>query len=372
MAGGHIRKRGKCYSVIVELERDHKTGKRRQKCIGTFKRKEDAKKILNDTINKMYNNDFIMPGKLLVKDFLILWLETYAINLSPTTYYGYQVIINKHLIPYFGRIELQKLKPLHINKYYNEKSETLKGKTLLQHHRVLRKALDYAWKNQLIPKNPADMVDAPKVKKFESKVLNPEEAKKLLYAIKDTRFEIPINLGLSLGLRRGEMLGLRWSDIDFENGTITIQNNLVRVGTELLFKSPKTEGSIRTLAAPIELMRLLKEHRKKQMEIQLRSCEEYNNEHNLVCTRYDGSPINPSTFSHAFGDFLSKHELPHVRLHDLRHTNATLMLLSGTPAKVASSRLGHSSINITMDLYSHVLKDMNEDAAERLNEVIYK
>jgi integrase len=108
------------------------------------------------------------------------------------------------------------------------------------------------------------------------------------------------------------------------------------------------------------------------MELQIRSGGEYKNEHNLVCTKDTGAPFNTSSFSHAFGDFIKKLDIPHVRFHDLRHTNATLMLLAGTPAKVASSRLGHSTINITMDLYSHVLKDMNKDAAEKLNEVIYK
>lgn len=372
MAGGHIRKRDKSYNVVVELERDPVTGKRKQKSIGSFKTKKEAEKALVETVSKINRNEFIMPKKTLTKDFLTLWLNTYAVNLSPTTYNGYRLIIENHLIPCLGSKELQKLQPLHIQKYYNEKRETLKGKTLLQHHRVLRKALDYAWKMQLISKNPADMVEAPRAQKYKAAVLEPKDVKKLLNAVHDTRFEVPTNLALALGLRLGEILGLRWSDVDFENGIINIEQNLVRAGTKLIFKEPKTEESKRSISAPYDLLKLLKEHKKKQIELKIRSGGEYNNKHNLVCTRDSGEPLNTSSFSHAFGDFIKRRDIPHVRFHDLRHTNATLMLLSGTAPKVASSRLGHSTISITMDLYSHVLKDMNKDAADKLNEVIYK
>lgn len=372
MAAGHIRKREKRYTVVLELERDPITGKRKQKSMGGYKTKKEAESALIEIVSKINRNEFITPEKTLLKEYLELWLNTYAINLSPTTYNGYKLIIENHLIPYFKNIELQKLLPIHIQKYYNAKSKSLKGKTLLQHHRVFRKALNYAWKMQLISKNPADMVEVPKAQKYKATVLEPKQAKQLLNAVKNTKFEIPTHLALSLGLRLGEILGLRWSDIDFEDGVINIEQTLVRAGTELIFKEPKTEGSKRIITAPSELLKLLKDHKIKQMELQIRSGGEYKNEHNLVCTRDTGAPLNTSSFSHAFGDFIKKLEIPHIRFHDLRHTNATLMLLAGTPAKVASSRLGHSTINITMDLYSHVLKDMNVEAAEKLNEVIYK
>ena len=371
MASSYIRKRNKKYSAILEVGRDAVTGKKIQKSLGSFNTKKEADIVLTAAMAKVNSGDYILPQKMKVKDFLNTWLETYAKNLSPTTYNGYKIIVNNHLNPAFGELEIQKLQPIHFQQYYNTKSETLKGKTLIQHHRVFRKALDYAWKNQLITRNPADMVDAPKVKKYTSTVLTPSQAKQLLAAVKNTRFEAPVNLGLSLGLRRGEILGLRWSDIDFINKTINIEQTLVLVATELIFKEPKTEGSKRSISAPLELLKILSNHKKLQNELCLRSGGAFNNKRDIVCTRDNGDPINPSTFSRAFGDFIKKYDLPYFRLHDLRHTNATFMLLSGTSAKVASNRLGHSTINITMDLYSHVLKDMNEDAADRLNDVIY-
>lgn len=370
---GHIRKRGKKYAAIVELERDSTTGKRKQSQIGLYKTKKEAEGALSKTITDLNCNDYISPEKSLLKDFLTMWVETYAINLSPTTYNGYKQIINNHIIPKLGNRELQKLQPLHIQKYYNELSKTLKGKTLLQHHRVLRKALDYAWKMQVISKNPADLLDSPKVKKYKATVLEVNDVKKLLNIIQNTQFEIPVNLAIGLGLRLGEILGLRWKDIDFDNGIIKVEQTLVRAGNELIFKEPKTEESSRSLSVPDTLLKLLKDHKRNQLEMKMRLGVEYDNKYNLVNTKYNGSIINTATFSHAFGDFIRKHkqDLPQIRFHDLRHTNATLMLLSGTPAKVASSRLGHSTINITMDLYSHVLKDMNIDAAKKLNSVIY-
>jgi integrase len=267
---------------------------------------------------------------------------------------------------------LQKLSPLHIQKYYNLKSKDLSGKTLLQHHRIMRKAFDQAYKMQIVSKNVFDLVQAPKAKKFKASVLSIEQGKQLINAAKNTKLEIPINLAIALGLRRGEVLGLRWSDIDFDNNLIYITNTLTIAGSEKVFKDPKNEDSDRVIPAPEELIRLLRIHKKKQLELQVRCGGEYKNINNLVNTNQEGNEVNPASFSSAFGEFIRKNDLPKVRFHDLRHTNATIMLTNGTQAKVASERLGHSTIKTTMDLYSHVLKDVNMEAAEKINSALYK
>lgn len=193
MANGYIRKRNKKYSAILELGRDPVTGKNKQKSLGSYKTKKEANSVLLDSLCKINNNVFITPKKTTLKEFLNIWLETYAINLSPTTYNGYKHIILNHIIPALGNIELQKLHPIKIQQYYNSKMKVLKGKTVLQHHRVFRKALDYAWKMQMITKNPADMVESPKAQKYNATVLEPKDVKKLLIASKNTMFEVPVN-----------------------------------------------------------------------------------------------------------------------------------------------------------------------------------
>ncbi|ABB16028.1 site-specific integrase [Carboxydothermus hydrogenoformans] len=368
---GHIRKRGNYYSVVLYLGKDE-NGKKKYKWIGGFKTKKEAEKVLAEMINKVETNNFIFPEKITLKEFLNYWLENYVRpNLSPTTAYGYEAIINLHIIPFFKNIELQKVRPIDIQQYYNSKRDELSGKTLLQHHRILHKAFDFAMKLQLIPNNPIDFVDSPKAKKYKAKILDLKEIKTLLNALKDTDLEVPINLALSLGLRRGELLALKWEDVNWEEGTIQIRRNLVRAGTKLILKEPKSETSIRTLKLSKTLLTMLKNHRKKQIELKLMLGNEYKDT-GFICCKNNGEMINPSTFSHQFSDFLKKHGLPDIRLHDLRHTNATLMLKSNIPAKIASSRLGHSTVAITLDLYSHVLTDMDEEVANKIDDIIYQ
>lgn len=372
MANAHIRTRNGKYSVVVELERDPITGKRKQKYIGTYTSITKAKKILAKVKNDCYNDTFIAPEKTLFKDYLTIWIDNHSMNLEATTLYGYKHIIDHHIIPTIGHIELQKLNPLHIQKYYNLKSKSLSGKTLLQHHRIMRKAMDSAYKMQIVSKNIFDFVDAPKAKKYKASVLTIEQGKQLIYAVKNTRFEIPVNLAIGLGLRRGEVLGLRWSDVDFENNLISITNTLTIAGKKKVFKDPKNDGSDRVIPAPSALIRLLRFHKKKQLELQIRSGGAFKNSKDLVNTNPDGKEVNPASFSNAFGHFIEKNKLPKVRFHDLRHTNATIMLTNGTQSKVASERLGHSNISTTMDLYSHVLKDVNMEAAEKINSALYE
>lgn len=268
---------------------------------------------------------------------------------------------------------MQKLSPLHIENFYNImlKDIKLSPKTILQYHRILHKALDKAYKMQLIVKNPADLVELPKIKKYTAHVLNVKESKQLLEACKNTRLEVPINLALILGLRAGEILGLSWDNINFENNTIDIVQNLVKNSATKSYslQQPKSESSIRTLTAPTELMSLLKDAQIKQQKF--KNNDKYNNKYKLVFTKIDGDPMTSDSFSRMFRDFLKRHDLPLIRFHDLRHTNATIMLVSGTSMKVASSRLGHSSISITADLYTHVLQSLETDASNKIANVIY-
>lgn len=375
---GTILKRGKKWSIVVDIGKDIK-GKRKQKWFSGFRTKKEAESELTKILHQLENNIFINPDKMTLAEYLRQWSADYvAINLAPTTRQGYKVNIEGHIIPHLGHIPLQKLQPMHIQGFYKEKIENgrldgkggLSAKTVMYIHRVLREALSHAVKQQIIPRNVADFVEVPKLKKYRATVLNEDGVQLLLETFKNTNYYIAVLLGVGVGLRRGEALGLQWKDIDFENKTIQINRSLLPTEKGLIFHDPKTEGSNRIIVVSntiINMLLVAKEQQEKSKKI----LGEAYNDIDLVTCWDDGSPINPTTFSQSFGRTLKRNQLPHIRFHDLRHTNATMMLKQKVSAKVASERLGHSTIGITLDLYSHVLKEMQEEAANKLEELIF-
>lgn len=370
---GSIIKRGSNYSIIIDLGRDQLTGKRQQKWFSGYTSKRSAEKDLPKLLIKAENGELVPSNNIRLKDFLKDWLENHSKkqDLSPTTIDGYNNIINNHVILLLGDLKLQDIKTYNIQQYFDKKFKTLSAKTLTQHYRVLHKAFDYACRIGLIEKNPCKNVDRPKEKKIETKVLNIEETKELLDIVNGHwYYGAPVTLALLLGLRRGEVLGLRWEDINFKDKTITINQTLEKVKGKFVFKEPKTEKSKRTIAITDDIVKILNAHKKQQMKLQIAFHGEWQNKYNLVCTRDNGKPITPTVLSTGFQLFLKKHKLPSMRFHDLRHTNATLMLAAGVSAKVAGNRLGHSNIKTTLDLYSHVLEHIDRDAAEKLDSML--
>ncbi|KYN77137.1 recombinase [Clostridium sporogenes] len=367
-----IRKRGNKHVVTLEY-RDKQSGKRKQKALGSYDKKKEAEDALIEEKSKIINGNFIIPEKITFEQYLKQWLEQHKNNLSVTTYTRYKYIIDKQISPDIGEIELQKLTPLHLENFYYSMLKTLNPKTVLQYHRVIHKALNKAYKLQIINKNISNLVELPKIKKYKAKSLTIKEVKQFLEVSKDTRVEIPINLAIVLGLRAAEILGLSWDNVNFCENTIVICKTLVKdkINKTLVFKEPKSETSIRTLTVPEQLMSLLKEHKKKQKQLQLKSYGAFKNEFNLVFTKLNGNPMASDSLSSIFRDFINRNNLPNIRFHDLRHTNATLMLASGTSMKVASTRLGHSTIGITMDLYTHVLQGLEKEAAKNISDLIY-
>lgn len=204
---------------------------------------------------------------------------------------------------------------------------------------------------------------------FEANVYTKEEVKELIEKINGDIVEIPVLLMLLLGLRSGEATGLRWSDIDFENNIININQVLVNIGSEIMFKEPKTQKSERSLHSPEYLMFKLKQEKNKQNKLKLQGVLE--NKYNLVCLNSRLDPFKKTTLFTNFNKFLEKNNIRKIRIHDLRHTNATIMLLSGTNIKVVSERLGHSDIKISMNRYSHVLEEMDKEASKNLTNILF-
>ncbi len=229
-------------------------------------------------------------------------------------------------------------------------------------HRLLRAALQQAVRWQLLARNPADAVDPPRPPKTEMKALTEAETAALLRVAEMSNLYLPILVAVVTGLRRGELLGLRWSDIEFGTGETSVQRTLEQTSEGLRFKEPKTQKASRTVTIPAIAVDALKAHKVHQAERRLMLGPAYE-DHGLVFARDDGSPWPPDTFSTAFAVLIRRSSLPHVRFHDLRHSHASQLLRQGVHPKVVSERLGHSSVKTTLDIYSHVVPGMQHDAA---------
>lgn len=384
MASGHIRKRelknGHSWQIVIEGDIDPVTGKRKR-IYETLKgcTKKQAEKVMVQMLNDMHQGTYIQESSKTIEQFLREWLDTYIKpSKSPTTTRGYVWQVEKYIIPALGKKKLQGLKAIDIQKFYNalaEKSplsgEPLSAKTIKNIHMNLQAALSQAVKMDLIKKNPAEHVELPKVRKYKAEVYDADEVQVLLENVIDTDMEVPVALLVGLGLRRGEVLALRWQDVDLEKGKVSIKRNMVKVGKEIIFKDPKIETSIREIELPTTLLKLLQAERKRYVANKLRLGAEFEDNDLVVCWD-DGKLIKPDTLSQKFRRLIQTIGLKHIRLHDLRHTNATLMLTYGVNPKVAQQRLGHASISTTMDIYSHVTDKVEKEAAEKLDKGIFE
>jgi integrase len=380
MRGNLIQRSEGSWSIVLYLDRDPITGKKRQKWHTYRGNKKGAEKELTRLVHEVNTGAYVEPAKLTVATYLERWLADYAkTNVSGKTFERYSEIVKKHLVPALGSVPLCQLKPLHIQGYYSQalqsgraqrgKKKTaprgLSAQTVLHHHRVLREALGRAVKWQLLIRNPADAVEPPKPPRREMHALNEAETAWLLEVVKGTRFYLPVLLAVTSGMRRGEFLGLRWRDVDLTSGTAAIRRSVEQTNEGVRFKSPKGRKGRPIALLPITLDGL-KEHRELQYAQQKAIAEAYQNE-DLICAREDGLLWKPDTFTADFARLAKKAGLKGVRLHDLRHSHATQLLINGVHPKVVSERLGHSSVGITLDIYSHVLPGLQEDAARKLD-----
>ena len=370
---GSIVKRGKnSWSVILDLGRDPVTGKRRQFWRSVKGPKRDAETLLVHLLHQRDTGIDVPPGKMTVGDYLKRWLRDYAEpNTAPKTVQRYEEVVRLHLAPALGALPLTKLRPLHIQEAYGKiLAKGLSARTVLHCHRVLREALQQAVRWQLVTRNAADAVVPPRPQRHETRALGPDQVAAILTAASSTRHGTLIELAVMTGLRKGELLGLRWDDLDLDAGTLYVRQTcqwLPRRG--FTFRAPKTAGSRRSVAIAADTVRVLRRHRAKQAEERLALGAAYNDQ-NLVFTTPLGTPIDPSNLRRAWELVVEQAGIGHVRFHDLRHAHATLLLREGVHPKVVSERLGHSGVGITLDTYSHVLPNLQADAAERLERVL--
>lgn len=377
---GHVRRRGvRSWAVVIDLGRDA-NGVRRQKWHAVSGRRRDADEELVRILRRLQTGEYVEPSKLTVKAYLERWLSDYAKpNTSGKTYERYAEIVTSQLVPAIGHHKLTRLQPLHIQALYSEalksgrrnKKGGLSPRTVLHIHRVLHQALGQAVRWQLLVRNPAAAVEPPRPQATEMKVLSEVDTARMLAIASQSDLWIPILLAVTTGMRRGEILALTWSDVDLKAGTVSVTKSLEETREGLSIKAPKTAKGRRTIPLPRLAVDALKAHKVAQAEYRLRLGDVYK-DLGLVCPAPDGTLRQPDSFSQSFQIFLGKTGVSRVRFHDLRHTHATQLLRQGVHPKVVAERLGHSSITLTLDTYSHVVPGLQEEAARQLDRVLRK
>lgn len=373
---GHLEKRYKnSWTIIINAGRDPTTNKRKRIVKSVRGNKKTAEKEMHRLLHELEQGIYIEPSEITLKDYLIRWIDDYGYsNLAPSTLDSYKMIITRHLIPALGAIPLTKLQPMHLQNYYShalrngrkDEKGGLSNRTVEYHRRVLREALQHAVKWQILQRNIADAVEPPKRKRTEMMVLDPAGVKKLLTAAKDHKDYNIIFTALYTGMRRGELLALRWQDIDLQARTAKVQQSVQRLPKHgFIFGEPKAGGR-RQIALTTEIEDAFRKIKKQQAKNRLLLGQLYQ-DYDLIFCKDDGSPFDPSVISHRFGSLVKKVGFPGLRFHDLRHTHATLLLSQGVHPKIVQERLGHRSITLTLDTYSHVLPGLQEEAMKKFN-----
>jgi integrase len=375
---GHIRERSPGHWAIVIDARDAETGKRRRKWHSFRGNKREAQTECARLIGEHKTGKInLAPAKATVAEFLAKWLEAKRGRVSPASYERYTDAVTKNLIPLIGNVPLAKLTPDMIGRAYSKALTEgrcdgdggLAPSSVRLLHRVLKQALDYAVKWNVLGRNPVDVVDPPKVERRQMAVLSADATVALLDAARNDRLYIPVLLAVMCGLRRGEVAALRWRHVDLDNERLSVMASVGRLRGGVRREKPPKNGRGRLVELPPMVAEELRKHRVGQAESLLRLGVRLTDDHHVV-TREDGQPLNLSTLADSFPKFQQRHGLQRVRFHDLRHTHATQMLKDGVHPKIAQERLGHSSIAITLDLYSHVLPGMQQQAAQTIDRAI--
>ena len=332
-------------------------------------RKGDAQRRLTELLSSLDKGVYTPPGRLTVADHLHQWLDGYVkTNCSIRTYDGYQSIAEHHLIPAMGHIQLKHLHPQVIQEYYSTACQTLSARTVHHQHRVLSQSLKFAVRQGYLGRNPAELVDPPSPRKKTMRTLTPSEAEILLNVAAGSQYYPVIYTAVSTGLRQAELLGLRWRDVDLDMLSISVCQVLYKRRGVCEFKEPKTGRSSRRVAMTPKLAIFLRGYRAEREALSRKVGKELTLD-SLVFANID-TVISPNVLSHAFKVIAEKAGLKDVHFHTLRHTFASLMLQQGAKPKVISEALGHSSVAFTMDVYSHIIEGMQEEAMALLDEVL--
>lgn len=363
------------------------TGDRKWRNVGTFSTKKDAEKAERDALTLRDKGTLVDPSKATITDLMTDWLRSKAGQVSANSLHDYETIVRLHIVPALGTVKAQTLTPARIQRQYDDwKDAGMSPRMIRGCHMRLSQAFDRAEKLGIVVRNPCRGATPPRLERATVSTWTEEEARRFLATAQarpildragDTGRREPDSLHplwhllLLEGMRRGEGLGLRWRDVDLNIGTASIAQTVAPdkhdKGKATILPRAKTAAGARTVRLTPQTIAALKDHKKTQNGRRLAASEW--EDHDLIICTGRGTPVNPNNVSRSFAALVKAAKVRSIRLHDLRHTSATMMLRAGVPAKIVSERLGHATIGITLDLYSHVTGDMQADAAARMGEI---
>jgi integrase len=371
---GSIVNRGRSYSVVIELARDPATGKRRQQWHSGYRTKREAEKAKTGFLSALDRGVYVKASRQTVAEYLHEWLDAITPTVRPSTISSYRRNVELHAISHLGAAHLTDVDGGVLNALYarllldgrkNQAGGGLSPRSVRYIHTILHRAFKDAVRWNRLARNPADQADPPRGGTSPEPVTwSPETLNEFLSrsAAYGDRYLAAWILLATTGMRRGEALGLRWSDLNLDGARAAIVQTVVAVGHEVRFSTPKTAKGRRSVSLDSQTVEALRQHRARQAEDRLALGPGWP-DHGLVFTKIDGTPVHPERFSREFDRRIQRWDLPKIRLHDLRHTWATLALETGVHPRVVQERLGHSTVGITLNTYSHVTAAMDSAAA---------
>ncbi|UFJ41709.1 site-specific integrase [Brevibacillus humidisoli] len=371
MAGRTVKKDGSSWYFVLTVGKKE-NGKQKQIKRRGFKTKQEAIKAMNELEHSINQGTYVKPSKILYKEYLERWLEDRQTRVKKQTLETYTWLVNKHIIPALGNVELSKLNAMMIQQLLTKltKDQSLSDENIQKVYTLINASLKQAERWGLIPKNPAFLVDRPKATKKQVKVWDVPEVTSFLEHAKGSRYYIAFLLAVTTGMRQGEILALQWKDIDFENGFLRVTQILSHDGKEIL-PYTKTKSGTRTIDLPDETIAELKKHKVRIAKEKLAAGPNLYTDLDLVVCSEIGTPTNAGNIRRAFNTAIEKANVSKIRFHDLRHTHATLLLKQGANPKIVAERLGHADTRITLDTYSHLLPSMQKETAKQFGRMLF-
>jgi integrase len=366
---GHIRRRGRhSWEIKFDCGSDPATRRRKIRYVSVKGTKKDAERELTKLLNQRNEGTSVEPSKITVAEYLRSWLDSRTV--SGKTLERYCQLAEQQIIPHLGRIVLQKLRPAHIQDWHTtllqrggKDGAPLSAQTVTHAHRVLHGALGKAATAEIVPRNVASIVSPPKVEFGEVEILDPQQVTAVLIGLQDHPLSRVVTLALATGMRRGELLGLQWGDLDLEGATLRVQRSVEETKAGLRLKAPKTRHGRRTISLPRTAVDMLRAHLREQRELRIALGQGREASDTLVFSKPDAALLSPDNLSRDWARTVKARKLPQVNFHALRHTHASALIASGLDVVRISRRLGHGSPKVTLTVYAHMFEKADTSAA---------